>query len=84
MSQPIRQIIVDYYDLAFLRWFESHGWRVHRFLGNIDVWSNDDTPCPFEVTSGMIARLVSAGMLVRFWPEDAGFLDEFWGLPRNH
>lgn len=66
------------YDLAFARWFEAHGWRVHVYVGEIAVWVTDDAPCPFTVTRGMIERLTGAGKLEQVFPANAGVFDDFY------
>lgn len=65
------------YDLSFLAWFRQFGWRVYRYCGQIQIWSNGDTRCPFKVTDGVIARLEASGQLERVWLSGCVF-DEWW------
>lgn len=68
------------YDLAFLDWFREHGWQIHVTPSGVDVWSNDDTPCPFRVTRGMIDRLEWSRKIERIFPYGTGILDYVWVL----
>lgn len=68
------------YDLSFLKWFSKHGWRIHRYLGSIEIWTNDDTTPKHRVTSGMLERLEQSGRIVRIFPGGNCVFDEYWGL----
>jgi hypothetical protein len=64
------------YDCSFLDWFRGHGWCIHEYLGQFDVWSFDDSRCPFKVTSGMVDRLVAAQKIKE--TDGPGFWDKWW------
>lgn len=70
--------MINGYDLSFLAWFRAHGWQIHVMPSGIEVWSNDDTPCPFKVTQGMIDRLQWANLIERIFPAGAAVLDYVW------
>lgn len=70
------------YDLAFLAWFQRHGWLIHDSWGQLDVWTNDDAYCHFRVTRGMIERLEAAGALTWFQPANDIFALH-WGEPQK-
>lgn len=71
------------YDLAFLAWFERHGWQIHSFAGHIAVWTNGDAICPFRVSRGMLDRLERARRIERIFPTNAAVLDYTWALLPN-
>ncbi|MEN6549926.1 MAG: hypothetical protein ABFE07_28115 [Armatimonadia bacterium] len=68
------------YDRSFMIWFRRHGWRIRLDLVDVSIWTNDDTPCPFKVTGGMVERLSAAGEIERFFPESevCAPFEEFW------
>ena len=68
------------YDLAFLAWYQRHGWQIHQTPAGIDVWVNGDVPKPFTVTRGMIERLEWNGHIERIFPSHAAVLDYVWIL----
>jgi len=68
------------YDLAFLAWYQRHGWQIHQTPSGIDVWVNGDMPKPFTVTRGMIERLEWNGHIERIFPPHAATLDYVWHL----
>lgn len=71
------------YDLAFVKWFASHGWQIHVTPSGVDVWTNGDARCPFRVTRGMIERLEWSGKIERIFPRDAAVLDYVWVISPN-
>jgi hypothetical protein len=71
------------YDLAFVRWFASHGWQIHVTPSGVDVWTTGDARCPFRVTRGMIERLEWGGKIERIFPRDAAVLDYVWVISPN-
>lgn len=53
----------------------SRGWCVHELHGHFDVWTIDDTRCPFKISPGMIGRLLDAGKLE--YVDGPGFWDRW-------
>lgn len=51
------------YDRSFIRWFRDHGWLIHSGFWDIEVWSHDETRCPFRINLRMINRLLEAGLI---------------------
>lgn len=59
------------YDLAFVEWFDEHGWQI-RSGTTIEVWTNNDATCRFQVTRQMVERLARANLIRRIFPSNAG------------
>lgn len=66
------------YDLSFLRWFHSSGWRIVVGYTRIEVWTSDDSRCPFKVTQGMVERLHEARLIERIFPDHATIHEEVY------
>lgn len=75
-----RQNRCNGYDMAFLAWYQRHGWQIHGGPTGVSVWTNGDATCPFTVTQGMIERLEWNGHIERIFPKDAAVLDYVWHL----
>jgi hypothetical protein len=84
MSNPVQIKPPNKYDLAFVRWWNQHGWRLFvSITSKPHLWTHNDATCPFQVTEGMINRLHLAGYLERCFPEGNSLFDEHYHVTKK-